>query len=266
MGKRRAKVNFILSSTLKIKILILTQYFPPEIGAPQNRLFGLAKSLNKSKVDIKVLTAMPHYPQMVIHEKYQGKSFCHEKIDGIPIWRTKLFVSQNSSIISRLRNYFSFMWNSYFYGKKNIKEKFDFILCESPPLFLGISAYFLAKKLNAKIIFNVSDLWPESAEKLGIINNRFLLTLATKLEEWLYKKSTIITGQTNGIINNIKNRFPNKTTLWIPNGIDEEQFIDIPDYNFRDKNSFDSSDKLFFYGGIIGHAQGLEIILKLQTY
>ena len=262
MGKRRAKVNFILSSTLKIKILILTQYFPPEIGAPQNRLFGLAKALNKSKVDIKVLTAMPHYPQMVIHEKYQGKSFCYEKIDGIPIWRTKLFVSQNSSIISRLRNYFSFMWNSYFYGKKNIKEKFDFILCESPPLFLGISAYFLAKKLNAKIIFNVSDLWPESAEKLGIINNRFLLTLATKLEEWLYKKSTIITGQTNGIINNIKNRFPNKTTLWIPNGIDEEQFIDIPDYNFRDKNSFDSSDKLFFYGGIIGHAQGLEIILN----
>ena len=79
-------------------MLILTQYFPPEIGAPQNRLFGLAKALNKSKVDIKVLTAMPHYPQMVIHEKYQGKSFCHEKIGEIPIWRTKLFVSQNSKI------------------------------------------------------------------------------------------------------------------------------------------------------------------------
>ena len=77
--KRRAKGNFILSSTLKIKILILTQYFPPEIGAPQNRLFGLAKALNKSKVDVKVLTAMPHYPQMVIHEKYQGKAFYHEK-------------------------------------------------------------------------------------------------------------------------------------------------------------------------------------------
>ena len=262
MGKRRAKVNFILSSTLKIKILILTQYFPPEIGAPQNRLFGLAKALNKSKVNVKVLTAMPHYPQMVIHEKYQGKSFYHEKIDGISIWRTKLFVSQNSSIISRLRNYF-FLCGIHISMAKKILKKILILFYVNPlPFFLGISAYFLAKKLNAKIIFNVSDLWPESAEKLGIINNRFLLTLATKLEEWLYKKSTIITGQTNGIINNIKNRFPNKTTLWIPNGIDEEQFIDIPTYNFREKNNFHSSDKLFFYGGIIGHAQGLEIILN----
>ena len=71
---------------MKIKILILTQYFPPEIGAPQNRLFGLAKALNKSKVDIKVLTAMPHYPQMVIHEKYQGKSVQKLFINIITIW------------------------------------------------------------------------------------------------------------------------------------------------------------------------------------
>jgi hypothetical protein len=156
-----------------MKILILTQYFPPETGAPQNRLYELALRLKAMDMHVEVLTAMPNYPKSEIFEGYKGKRYVKESIGGITIHRTSIFVTKSKSITPRLRNYFSFVYSSWKRGRK--LEKFDFLLCESPPLFLGYSAMRLAKKLKARLIFNVSDLWPESAEKLGLVTNKYLL-------------------------------------------------------------------------------------------
>ena len=223
-----------------MKLLILTQYFPPEVGAPQNRLFELALRLQKEGVDITVLTAMPNYPQMEIHEAYAGKKYVKEEMSGMTIHRTSIFVSKEKGIVKRLKNYFSFVKSSYKHGKK--LENFDFILCESPPLFLGYSAMKLSKKLNAKLIFNVSDLWPESAEKLEIVNNKFLLNRAYKLEAKCYRKSVLVTGQTQGIVKSIKTRFPEKDVYWLPNGVDLSYYNpdDVPTGNFRKKMGFKS--------------------------
>lgn len=245
-----------------MRLLILTQYFPPEVGAPQNRLFELAIRLSKVGVEITVLTAMPNYPKMVIHEKYIGKNYAYEEMEGLKIHRSYIYVSKDRSILKRLLNYFSFVFSSLKVGLMKT-GKYDFILCESPPLFLGISAYLLAKKKNAKLIFNVSDLWPESAEKLGLVTNKALLKISTWLEEFLYKKSAFITGQTQGIVANIKNRFPTKTVYWLPNGVDLS-YYDPSKYNsdWRSSHNFLADDFIFLYGGIIGHAQGLEVILN----
>ncbi len=246
-----------------MKILFLTQYFPPEVGAPQNRLFELAVLLQKQGVDITILTAMPNYPSMEIHEDYKDKKYFYEEIGGIKVHRSSIYVSKSKAIVSRLMNYFSFVWSSYRVGIKKLDKNYDYILCESPPLFLGMSALRLCKVKKAKLIFNVSDLWPESAEKLDIINNKFFLKLATILEEHLYKKSTLITGQTQGIVKNISSRFPNKDVYWLPNGVDLSLYNpDNIESNWRANNNFKNSDLLLLYAGILGHAQGLETIIK----
>ena len=224
-----------------MRILILTQYFPPEIGAPQNRLFELATRLQKNGVDISVLTAMPNYPQMEVYKNYKGKFFFKEQIANLDIYRSWIYVSKNRSIVSRLLNYFSFVFSSLFYGLF-IKKKFDYVFCESPPLFLGITAFILTKFKRVKLIFNVSDLWPESAEKLGIIENKFFLKISTNLEEFLYKKSSFISGQTQGIVSNIKNRFPEKTVYWLPNGVDLSYYRFDSTYS---KNDFLKSSSAF---------------------
>lgn len=255
-----------------MKLLILTQYFPPEIGAPQNRLYELALRLQKKGVEVSVLTAMPNYPQMKIHQNYKGKCYCKETLNELKIHRAWIYVSQSKSIISRLLNYFSFVISAFFIGAFKLKKQ-DVLMVESPPLFLGITAYLLAKLKGAKLLFNVSDLWPESAEKLGIISNKFLLSIATKLEEFCYKKSSLISGQTQGIVNNISTRFPNKNVYWLKNGVD----INFYDVNkeiekeaWKNENNYSNEDFILFYGGIIGHAQGLEVILnatkKLEEY
>lgn len=252
-------LNYIVS----LKLLIHTQYFPPEVGAPQNRLYELALRLKDLGVDVSVLTAMPNYPKMEIHEEYRAKKYIFEEMEGLKVHRSYIYVSKSKSIVKRLMNYFSFVWSSYWVGKSKMEKRYDFVFCESPPLFLGISAYSLAKMKKAKFIFNVSDLWPESAEKLGLVTNPLFLKMATILEERMYRKATLVSGQTMGIVNNIQSRFPDKKVYWLPNGVDINYYS--PEKirsNWREENGFKQEDKLFLYAGIIGHAQGLEVVLQ----
>lgn len=244
-----------------MRILFITQYFPPETGAPQNRLLGLARQLKANGVEVAVLTAMPNYPAMKIQDGYKGKFFVKEEIDSILVFRSWIYVSTKRTILKRLLNYFSFVITSFIISFR-IKGKFDFVFCESPPLFLGISGWLISRLKSAKFIFNVSDLWPESAEKLGLITNRFFLDMAERLEMFLYRKSYLVTGQTQGIVKNISSRFPAKKVHWLPNGIDVEQFQNINHPSLRNELGFSADDFVVVYAGIIGHAQGLEVILN----
>jgi glycosyltransferase involved in cell wall biosynthesis len=245
-----------------VKLLILTQYFPPEVGAPQNRLFELALRLKRNGVDVSVLTAMPNYPKMEIFEGYRDKKYLSEEMNGIKVHRSSIYVSKSRSIKDRLLNYFSFVYSSRKAGMKYIGEA-DVILCESPPLFLGYSALYLKRKKKAKLVFNVSDLWPESAEKLGVVTNKMLLGLAYRLEAKLYNSSVLVTGQTQGICENIKMRFPHVRTYWLPNGVDLDYYDpdQVKNTGWRERNGISGNDLVFLYAGIIGIAQGLEIIL-----
>src|SRR5689334_3808849 len=96
-----------------MRILFLTQYYPPEVGAPQNRLSDLARRLKKYGVDVSVLTAMPNYPQMKVHKGYRWKYYRNEIVDEITIHRSWIFVSKSKSIFFRLLNYYSFVKSSF---------------------------------------------------------------------------------------------------------------------------------------------------------
>ncbi len=246
-----------------MKLLILTQYFPPEIGAPQNRLYELAVRLQQKGADISVLTAMPNYPQMQIHQAYKGKFYSYEEMNSLKVHRAWIYVSKSKSIIIRLINYFSFVFSSLLIGLIKIK-KHDILIVESPPLFLGITAYLLSRAKKAELVFNVSDLWPESAEKLGLVTNKSMLKLSTYLEEFCYRKASLITGQTQGICKNISTRFPQKKVYWLKNGVDVNFYnTDKPiERNWREENGFSMEDFILIYAGIMGYAQGLEVIIE----
>lgn len=245
-----------------MKVLILTQYFPPETGAPQNRLHSLATYISEFGAEVSVLTAMPNYPKTHVYEGYEGLRYKKEQDGPLTIYRTWIYVSKSKSVVPRLLNYFSFVFTALWAGLFKV-PKHQIIICESPPLFLGITALLLKWFRGSKLVFNVSDLWPESAEKLNIINNRLLLGVSYKLEALLYKKSNLVSGQTQGIITNIQERFPKVPTHLIRNGIDTKQFSQRGDgLAFRKKHGIDQNLFVVAYAGIIGHAQGLDIIIE----
>jgi len=245
-----------------MRILFLTQYCPPEVGAPQNRIFEFAKKLKEFGHEVTILTALPNYPRGEIFDEYKGKNVVLEEIEGIKIVRTSIYATKSKSFTKRLRNYLSFTFSCVFQGAKHI-EKQDLIITESPPIFLGWSGYILSKLKGAKFIFNISDLWPESAIKLGVLHNKLFIKLAVWLEEFCYKKASAVTCQTQGIVDDIIGRgFDKNKVHLITNGVDIELFKkEKRDENFRREIGIENKFALC-YAGIHGIAQGLQVIIK----
>ena len=244
--------------------LILTHYYLPEIGAPQNRLSSLAKGLINRGHKVEILCPNPNYPKNKIYDNYKNIFYQKELMDGITVHRTWVFTSPHRTFIKRLLNYFSFNFSSLFAINKINKP--DYIICESPPLFLAINALLIKKIFKSKLVFNVSDLWPESAEILGIVRNKIVLNICYKLEKFIYQKSNFVLCQTRGIMSSISNRYPDVDTIWFPNGIDTEILNSVKINNDWKKKYKIEEKKIFIYAGIIGFAQGLEILIKSKKY
>jgi glycosyltransferase involved in cell wall biosynthesis len=255
-----------------MNILILTQYYPPETGASQNRLSNLAQRFMQLGHTVTILTALPNYPKGEIFEAYKGHLVVEERIGNIKVIRTWIYTTNNKSFIQRLLNYFSFTLSSLLIGVWKIKSQ-DFVVFESPPLFLGLSALIISRLNRAKLVFNVSDLWPESAVVMGLLQNKALISLSIWLEEFLYRRSHLITGQTQGIVDNIQSRFPDKNVSLIMNGVNVEDFMTEAQSDHRKKvrKEFEFEEMFVIgYAGLHGLAQGLQIILQaaqlLATY
>jgi glycosyltransferase involved in cell wall biosynthesis len=243
-----------------LRILILTQYFPPETGAPQNRLGALAAWLHKEGYQLEVLTGMPNYPSLQLFPGYDNKNEFTESHSGYPIHRVPLYL-KGKGFISRIRTYLSFCFNAWRYSKgKWQKGDFDWVFCESPPLFLGITAKAIAASTGARFWFNVSDLWPESVEKLGLVTNPVLLWPFYRMERWLYQKANFITGQTQGICASIQER-TGKNCFWYPNGITTAEVYTNTNSAIPQEIELLLQHKVILYSGNFGYAQGLEVVI-----
>jgi glycosyltransferase involved in cell wall biosynthesis len=248
-----------------MKITILTQYYPPEHGAPQNRLHDLARRWVEAGEEVVVLTAMPNYPRGEVFEEYRGKLISTEEIDGVKVIHSAIFVSKKKSMIAMLSIYFSFVFTSIIAGILKL-GKSDVLLCESPPLFLGFSALVLKFWTRSKLVMNISDLWPESAVQLGLIGKGPTLSALEFFERLLYKSSKLVSCQTDGIVNGVKKSHKKAETFLFPNGVDLEMFQPQPKDESL-KKEFDLPDGYFVvgYGGNHGRSQALSQVLEAAT-
>jgi len=239
---------------------ILTQYYPPEIGAPQRRLSHLARSFAARGHNVTVLTAMPSYPRGRIYPGYGGL-WRRETLDGVRVIRSCIYPSQSAAMLPRMLNYFSFAASSLLTGAAFL-PRLDYLMTESPPLFLGLAGCALSRARRARWIFNVSDLWPESAVRLGIIGNGRALQAACALERFCCRRAYLITGQSAGIIGNIRSRFPGVETYHLSNGVDTREFAPgARDCSLRERMAA-GAQIVAVYAGLHGIAQGLEQILE----
>lgn len=251
-----------------MNLTILTQYYPPEIGAPQARLSELAQRITAHGHRVSILTAMPNYPKGKIYEGYGG-IIKRESTGGIRIIRTSIYPTQKASFIQRMSNYLSFVGSSALLGSFYL-PKTDYLLVESPPLFLGLSSWWLSFVRRSRIIFNVSDLWPESAARLGVIQKGSLsYRISENLEALCYRFAWLITGQSRSILSSIQERFPKRRTYHLSNGADIQKFH--PNRKTSEARSLlgNQNECVAFYAGLHGLAQGLDQVIDaaqtLQT-
>lgn len=244
-----------------MRVLMLTQYFPPETGAAQVRLFEIAKAIKAQGHEIEVVTAFPNYPTGIIPKKYHGKFYVKEELEGIQLYRTWIYPAPKGNMLKRLCNYFSFVFSAC-YGILKAGPA-DVILVESPPIFIGFTTMFARAVKRAKVIFNVSDLWPETAISLGLIKNKYLIWLTTVIEEHMYRISWRISAQTIGIINTLTKRgIPQDKLVLLPNGVDPELFKPSPPDPLLQEELDIKNKFVILYAGTMGYAAGLDVALK----
>lgn len=244
-----------------MRILLLTQYFPPEKGAAQVRLWELAKGLRDQGHEITVVTAFPNHPTGVIPKEYRGKIFSKEEIEGMTILRTWIYPVKRGRFWLRLFNYFSFVFSSRYGIYRSGKQ--DLIVVESPPLFIGFSAIIASYVKKAPYIFNVSDLWPESAVQLGLVTNKHLIRMSEWLERYFYRKAFKLSAQTQGIVEGLKNKgVKSEDILFLPNGVDTELFKPRDKDKKLEKKLGLRGKYIVLYAGTMGYAHGIEVALE----
>lgn len=244
-----------------MKITILTQYYPPETGAPQNRLSDLVKRLVLLGHNVQVLTALPNYPGNNIYPEYLNAANSYEIMDGVKVNRVSLYVPRKRTFLKRLLSYLSFAFNARRFATK-LLDTSDILIMESPPLFISLAGVYIARKMNAKLIVNISDLWPQAVVDLGALKPGIALFLSEKLEAWTYRKASMITCQTEGIVDSIKTRFPDKKVILFPNGVDVLRYSGNLDVQaIRKEFEWKENQFVIGYTGVLGQSQALDQLL-----
>jgi glycosyltransferase involved in cell wall biosynthesis len=243
-----------------VKFLILTQFFAPEIGASQVRLAYFCRELAAAGHEVEIVTGMPHHPAGRIFPEFRGNFYLQEKWEGLTIHRVWLYATKGSNW-KRLLNYASFVVTSLVGLSRANKP--DYVFVDSPPLFLGISGWMAAKWWNVPLIFNVADLWPDSVRDLGVMKDGALVNFAYRLENWIYRHSTVVTAVTEGIRNSLLKTkgVPPEKVLFMPNGVDTTLFHPTPpDEALKGKLGL-TGKKIILYAGNHGYAGAVEQIL-----
>jgi glycosyltransferase involved in cell wall biosynthesis len=244
-----------------MRILILTQYYPPEIGAPQTRLAALARELRRRNHDVEVVTAMPHHLLGRVYDGYRRKIYMRERIDGVRVHRTWVYAATGTGL-RRMANYLSFTISSMI--ALLLARKPDIVFVESPPLFLSVPGWIAAAFHRAKLVFNVADLWPDSVRELGVMRDGPLMQIASGLEAWTYRRAHYVNAVTEGIDKVLRGpkRVPASKLRFLPNGIDVDRFTPRPaDPLLKARLKLDERP-VFIYAGTHGIAQGLPMLVN----
>lgn len=235
---------------MKKKIVIISNYYPPEMGAAANRIKNMAEGLLHAGNDVTVLCPLPNYPKGEIYVGYKNKFKVIEEIEGIYVRRYWLYPSNSKNAFIRFFSMISFsisLWSSFF---KLHRNKPDLFIIQSPPLFIAFSGLLLSKLLRVRNVLNVSDIWPLSALELGALKKGFLYRVLTKVEKWNYKFADKIIGQSDEIISHIK-KFTNKEFLVYRN---------TPNYIAYATKQRPKGNLKIVYAGLLGFAQDIYTI------
>lgn len=235
-----------------MRIGLLTQYYKPEMGAPQNRLYEMVRGLREAGNDICVVTAMPNYPAGRIADRYRGRFRCTETLDGVEVRRYWLYASNAKRALPRIWSMLSFSLTSFcslFYLRR---KRLDCLIVESPPLTLAYTGRWLAKLAGAKFVANISDLWPLSAKELGALSGdgafyRFL----ERIERNIYRNSCVAMGQSAEIVDYIRKHGGSEVYLF-RNGVDPARFAGLAATRKANGGKFS-----LVYAGLLGFAQGI---------
>ena len=261
-----------------MRILLIHQYFLEKGEGGGSRFNEMSKSWSEQGHEITVLAGMVHYNTGKKPKKYKGK-FTYKDLmfyKNVDVIRCHVSESYNINFIGRLWAYFSFVFSSIYAGLFKTKGNYDLIIVTSPHLFVGITGYLLSRINRIPYVFEIRDLWPESAIDTGVLKNKLIIKFAFWFEGFIYKRAKLINVLTPAFrdkLIKIKN-VPKEKVILIPNAADfslAEKILKDSSFdalNFKKELGLENKFVITYVGahGIANHLiQLIDAAEKLQN-
>jgi lipopolysaccharide/colanic/teichoic acid biosynthesis glycosyltransferase/glycosyltransferase involved in cell wall biosynthesis len=245
-----------------LRILFLTQYYPPEVGAAPTRAVHFARALARAGHRVTVVTGLPNHPSGVIQPGFRPGDT--ETRDGITVRRTWLHSTPRRTARNRLLNHLSFAFSSA--GAAFRLGPVDLVLVTIPPLFVGITAALAARQHRAPLIVDVRDDWPRAAIALGEMRRGFIASVLDLQAGWIYMQAARVIGVTPGMLRSFSTRgIDVGRQVLITNGADTETFrpgaIPAGSEGEPALSAKLPGEQLVLYAGTHGLIHGMEVIL-----
>ncbi|HNW81639.1 MAG TPA: glycosyltransferase family 4 protein [bacterium] len=243
-----------------MKILFISDNFPPEVNAPATRTIEHCAEWVKNGAEVTVITCAPNFPSGKVFIGYKNRLWQKEQIYGITVIRVWSYISSNEGFIKRILDYMSFSFSAFLAG---LFIKCDIIVATSPQFFTALTGWELSIFKRKPWIFELRDLWPESIKAVGAMKNGFVLKILEKVELFLYRKASGIVSVTNSFKKNLIERGISEDKIHvITNGSNVELFKPV-EKNELLLNDLGLKNKFIIgYIGTHGMAHGLGFILE----
>ncbi len=243
-----------------MKILFLTDNFPPESNAPATRTFEHCSIWVKEGAEVTVITGVPNFPKGKVYEGYKNKLYQTEYIKGIKVIRVWTFIAANKGFLKRTLDFLSFMMSSFWVG---LFVKTDLIVATSPQFFTAVSGRWLAFWKRRKWIMEVRDIWPESIKAVGAMKTNSILRFFEFLEGSMYKSAhriIVVTDSFKHLLTS-KHNIEGEKIRVIKNGINTDMFFPMPKNQSLLANLGLENKFIIGYIGTHGMAHNLSFIL-----
>jgi glycosyltransferase involved in cell wall biosynthesis len=254
-----------------MNILYVSQYFPPEMGAPAARVHELSREWARMGHHVTVLTGFPNHPVGRIRDEYRRRAWrltIRETVDGVSVVRTMLYPAANRGSLGRMLNYASFCASAIVRGA--VLERPDVVIGTSPQLLSAAAGLVLAKRFQCPYVFEVRDLWPESLTAVGAAGEQSALYKALwHVATRLYREADLVVPVTQGFVPAIEAYGPSAPIVVVENGVDTERFRPPQDRTGLRRALGFEGRFVVSYIGTVGMAHGLDTLLEsaalLQT-
>ncbi len=242
-----------------MNILIVTQHFPPEKGAVR-RLFEFARFFARQGERVSVMTAIPNYPDGIVPEKYSGKFFYAEEMDGVKVYRNYVLAASNRYPGKRMIGFIVFLVTSLI-NSFRLEKRYDLVLASSPPVTSLVIGWVLSKLKHGRYVVEVRDPQPECSEQFGNLRRSLFTYVIRKIVYYLYRKADRVVAVSDGFTVHVINAgVPPQKVSTIKSGVSAE-FFNSSSNGVRE--SFGWKDKfLVVYAGTIGWAHTLETVIE----
>jgi colanic acid biosynthesis glycosyl transferase WcaI len=243
-------------------VLIVSHYYDPE---PIPKSGDLARALTRRGHRVSVIAGFPNYPSGKLYEGWRLSLVSRRRKEAeYPVVRTFMYPYHGRRVIGRLANYFSFMASAPLGAL--FTRRCDVMYVFHPPLTIGVAAWLIARWKRAPFVYDVQDIWPESAVLSGMLRPGLMVRMISRLERWVYSKADHLICVTEGAKQNVisKGVAPEKVTV-LPHWIEEKEFV-LPDREAaraRVREQFGWGSKfVVMFAGNIGLVQGLDTVVE----